>query len=106
MSHAGLELNYLVPESMIGRTCRALTVELRTGESLSFELNATFINPDYRSLLHSTEVLHRDHIYGSGPPNVTVHPHVVELATEVKGTGARFRLRAWRAAGRVAESGR
>ncbi len=85
MSHAGLELNYLVPESMIGRPCKTLTVELSTGESLSFELNATFVNPDYRSLLHSTEVLHRDHIYGSGPPNVTVHPHVVELATKLKG---------------------
>ncbi len=85
LPHSGLELNYLIPESIIGRECSALTVQLPTGESLIFELNVKFLSPDYRSLLYSTEVLHRDHIYGSGPPNVAVHPHIVELAKELDG---------------------
>ena len=85
LPHSGLELNYLVPESILGRECSALTVQLLTGDSLNFELKVKFPSPDYRSLLYSTEVLHRDHIYGSGPPNVAVHPHIVELAKELEG---------------------
>ena len=70
---------------MIGPRYRALTVQLKTGESFSFEVDLTFLYPDYRSLLNSTEVLHRYHIYGSGPPNIDVHPHVVELAKRLPG---------------------
>ena len=85
LSQTGLELNYLVPEQLIGRRLKLLTVKPQSGEVLQFEIDSTFINADYRSLLYSTEVLHRDHIYGSGPPNIQVHPHVAELAKELKG---------------------
>ncbi len=85
LPQTGLELHYLVPESMIGQEYTALTLELETGDPLRFEVHARFLSPDYRVLLHSPEVLHRAHIYGSGPPNLTIHPHIVELAKELKG---------------------
>ncbi len=85
LPQTGLELHYLVPESMVGQDYSVLTVQLEAGEPLRFEVHARFLSPDYRVLLHSPEVLHRAHIYGSGPPNLTIHPHIVELAKELKG---------------------
>ncbi len=85
LSQTGLELNYLIREPMIEKNDAVLTLGLATGESLKFELHVTFFNPHYGFLLHSNEVVHRGNIYGSGPPNVVIHPEIVKLAKELNG---------------------
>jgi SAM-dependent methyltransferase len=85
LAQTGLELNYLVPEALAGRHFQTLLVQLPVGEELKFDVDIQFLNPDYRILLNTSQVLHRDHIYGSGLPNKVVHPHVVELAKNLKG---------------------
>ena len=84
-SQTGLGLDYLVPLSLIGRDCKIITLQLATCEVMNFEVHTRFLNPDYRSLLYSSEVIHREHIYGSGLPNLETHPHIVELARHLKG---------------------
>ncbi len=84
-SQTGLGLDYLVPESTIGRNCKVISLQLRTGEVMDFAIHSRFLNPDYRSLLYSSEVIHREHIYSSGLPNLVTDPHIVELARHLKG---------------------
>jgi len=81
---AGLALDYLVPESMIGSST-VLDLDLGGNSKLRFEADFNFVSPHYHRLLSTGEVLHREHIYASGPPNVAVHPEVLELAKELKG---------------------
>jgi len=85
LSQMGLELQYLVPSSMVGKRCKMLTVQLSASDVLEFDLGIKFVNPHYRELLHSSTVFHREDIYGSGPPNSFIHPDVVELATQLTG---------------------
>jgi SAM-dependent methyltransferase len=79
-----LALDYLIPESMIGHST-VLLIDLNESGKLRFEADFNFLSPHYRPLLSTREVLHREHIYGSGPPNATVHPEVLELAKQLKG---------------------
>jgi ubiquinone/menaquinone biosynthesis C-methylase UbiE len=83
-SQTGLALDYLVPESMIGQS-KVLAIDLGKQSNFRFEAEFDFIDPHYRGLLNTREVLHREHIYGSGPPNATVDPEIFELAKQLKG---------------------
>ncbi len=85
LNQTGLEFNYLVPESRTHQRVKTLTLQLAPDVALHYQLDSQFVNPDYRSLFDSPEVLHRDQIYGSGPPNSKVHPHVAELAKQLRG---------------------
>jgi len=80
----GLALDYLTPDHLIGRSLTVLRLEFENGE-LEFEADFHFLNPNYRELLNSPDVWRREQIYGSGPPNVAVHPEVLDLAKELKG---------------------
>ena len=74
--NAGLALDYLVPEPLMGRS-KILEVDFGEKGKKRYEGDFSFLEPDYRSLLDSSEVLHRDHIYGSGPLR-----DIARLATE------------------------
>jgi SAM-dependent methyltransferase len=76
--HVGLALEYLVPDTLVGLFH---TLEVRVGtRCFRFESSFPFVNPHYKGLLDSSAVWHRNDIYGSGPPNSSVHPEVFELA--------------------------
>lgn len=81
----GFVFEYLVPEELLGRKFKFLSVENRALGKLSFEGYFEFILPHYRVMLDSQEVLHREHLYGSGPPNTAVHPDVLHLASKLPG---------------------
>ena len=82
---AGLALDYLAPESLAGTRIGTLSIALQPHGDLVFEADFTFINPHYRQLLDTPRVLHREEIYGSGPPNTAVHPEVLTLAMQLEG---------------------
>jgi SAM-dependent methyltransferase len=81
----GLVFEYLVPDPLRNRTLKQLSVNLAGREPLVFQSAFVFIIPHYASLLNSEEVLHREHIYGSGPPNSAVSPEVIALAESLEG---------------------
>lgn len=79
----GFSLDYLAPMRVLGSAEKiALTLNR---EELSFRDEFRFIEPHYRCLLDSHEVLHRPDVYASGPPNRIVHPEIAELAKRVEG---------------------
>lgn len=80
-THSAVALEYLVPETLI-RTFHLLEVGVN-GRRQQFESSFAFVNPHYRALLHSSGVLHRADIYGSGPPNSAPNPEIVEIVKEL-----------------------
>ncbi|HEY6987540.1 MAG TPA: class I SAM-dependent methyltransferase [Bryobacteraceae bacterium] len=80
-THSAVALEYLVPETLI-RTFHVLEIGVN-GRRQRFESSFAFVNPHYRGLLHSSAVLHRADIYGSGPPNSAPNPEIVEIAKEL-----------------------
>lgn len=83
-SQAGVALDYLVSA---GRAMRSTVLEIRLEENnkVRFKAGLEFITPHYRELLSTSEVWHREKIYGSGPPNAVLNPEIVEIARELKG---------------------
>jgi SAM-dependent methyltransferase len=85
LPQTGLVFEYLVPDPLRNRVLKKLSLALPGHELLAFHGNFSFIIPHYASLLNSTEVLHREHIYGSGPPNAAVSPEILPLAESLEG---------------------
>jgi SAM-dependent methyltransferase len=81
----GLIIEYLVPESLCHCSLAELSLIISDAISLSFESNFSFVTPHYSHLYNSPDVLHREHIYGSGPPNPGVSQEVVPLAEALEG---------------------
>ncbi len=83
---SGLVWEYLLPEAWVG-DLRILEIDFGwEGEGKTrFEADLRFVNPHHRGLLDTNEVLHREHIYGPGPPNTAIHPDVLAMAKELKG---------------------
>lgn len=50
-----------------------------------FEEQMDFVPLHHRGLLSAHNVLHREDIYGSGPPNEAIEPEVFELVRHLKG---------------------
>lgn len=80
-----LVLEYLVPEALRNRILTALSLSIAGRVLLDFHSSVSFISPAYPALLNSPEVLHREHIYGSGPPNIVMAPEVIALAQLLDG---------------------
>lgn len=74
-------------EFLLENGAAGLALELKLPDGTSLPINVPFAisRPHYDALYFTEEVLHRDHIYGSGPPNGTVHPDVLDLATKLPG---------------------
>ena len=83
-SYAGLTLEYLIPDSMTG-PAHVLELNLDGHSKLSFECGLSFWQPHYRRALNLTEVLHREQIYGWGPPNTQVSAEILDLASNLEG---------------------
>jgi hypothetical protein len=80
----GLVFEYLLPQAWNHKN---LEVEFGwEGEGRTkFEEEMSFVSPHHRGLLDATSVLHRENIYGPGPPNVSIHPDILEMAKQLKG---------------------
>lgn len=77
---AGVVCEYLIPQSLYGQTAHLLSINLAGYIALQFETDVTFIEPDYRPAFECEPVLNRSQIYGTGSPNITLHPDVLALA--------------------------
>jgi len=82
---SGVVFEYLVEENMTGCNFRTLSVELPPGSRREFPGDFQFLTPHYRCLFVTEAVMHRDDIYGSGPPNPAVHPETLMLAATLTG---------------------
>jgi SAM-dependent methyltransferase len=99
---AGLSIEFRVH----GAKVRSVEVD---GRSLAVPDDAAMLlnaeQAGYIELLDGDRVLHRNDIYGEGPPSESVHPEIVKLAQLLKppildfGCGSGVLLRALRAAG-------
>lgn len=74
-------------EFVLGQTDAPSAIELKlpTEEVLPVEIPFAVSPPHYNALFGTEQVLHRGDIYGSGPPNRTVHPEVLQLAKRLPG---------------------
>jgi hypothetical protein len=82
----GSAFEYLLPETCVVDSS-ILEVDFGwEGEGRTrFEEKMRVVNPHHRGLLNSGSVLHREHIYGPGPPNIAIHPDILEMAKQLKG---------------------
>lgn len=81
--HAGVVCEYLIPQSLYGQTARTLSLNIADYVALRFEIDVTFVEPDYRAVFECEPVLHRPRIYGTGSPNTALHPDVLALARKL-----------------------
>ncbi len=81
----GFIFEFLVPEELLDRQFKFLRVESEAFGKLRLQGCFEFMHADYRPIMYCQEVLHRQHVYGSGPPNKAVHPDVLHLAKKLPG---------------------
>jgi SAM-dependent methyltransferase len=80
----GMAIEYLVPEPLPKRTAH-LALDVAGIGNVNVDVNLGFLNAHYRSLFDTEQVFHREHIYGSGPPNTVVDSEVINLAKTLSG---------------------
>jgi 2-polyprenyl-3-methyl-5-hydroxy-6-metoxy-1,4-benzoquinol methylase len=85
LPYAGVVFEYLVPEQARDNTFSRVSIRLAGPNAIEFSGDFRFSKPHYASLLNSREILHREHIYGFGPPNPAVSPEIVPLANLLEG---------------------
>lgn len=85
LPQAGLVFEYLVPEGMHDRSLRRLSLSGSGFPRLEFAGDFHFSVPHYRNLFDSGAVLHRENIYGCGPPDQQVSPEVLGLTGLLEG---------------------
>jgi SAM-dependent methyltransferase len=87
LSHvqAGIVFEYLVPNSLRDQVLSRPLFALTEIYTMELDGRITFITPHYGALLHSSEVFHREHIYGFGPPNAAIDPPITSLLEFLEG---------------------
>ena len=104
----GFECLYILPDAATYSGRATLVVTCTEAAPFTLTLDAAMSIPHYRHLLATTEVGHREHIYGVGPPPATVTPEILELAISLPvpildfGCGSGALVKALRAQGREA----
>jgi SAM-dependent methyltransferase len=83
-SQTGLALDYLVPDFSIHRASM-LSIDVSGSATIEFNADFHFVTPHYPALLRTQQVQHREDIYRSGGPNISVDPEVFELAKCLQG---------------------
>ncbi len=83
--HAGLVLEYLLPQALAQGSYQSISISLPPYFEAAFRGRFDFVDAHYRPLLDRPEVLHREHIYGVGPPNVAVNAETLNLALKLPG---------------------
>lgn len=79
----GIVLEYLLPEQPCSQVFQSVSLRLSNYLDVKLDGPFQFQSPDYRLLFGSEQVYHREHIYGSGPPNRQIHPDVLALAKQL-----------------------
>lgn len=79
----GVVCLYRIPKSI----AIVRSVILKLNDEIFFHKKDSFqlISPDYPALFDTPEILHRDNIYGEGPPAPVMTPPVIRLATMLPG---------------------
>lgn len=85
VAQAGVVIEYLITGEQYSKTFSKLSVVLSPTVTASFQGEFSFIQPHYVGLLNSPEVLHREHIYGFGPPNLAFSAEVLPLTRLLRG---------------------
>jgi Methyltransferase domain len=81
----GLVLEYQVPEQIAERRFAHLSITVDGSLDRKVKGPFQFWHAPYAALLNSSDVFHRQHIYGSGPPNMVVNPETLALAERLPG---------------------
>lgn len=88
-----------------GKRISNIIIEYRDGKILDYNCGAEIIVPHYNHFFAESSVLHRDQIYGYGPPSRSVSPEVFALTRLLKapildfGCGSGALVRSMRSAG-------
>ena len=82
---AGIMYEYLLPPGFRDQRFVAPAITVSGIGSFAFDGAIQFGEPHYGILLNSGEVLHREHLYSSGPPNIAVDHQLIELSGYVTG---------------------
>ena len=82
---SGVVFEYLVRIPPSTQVYEELVVQYADQSAAHLQGPFEFVDPHYRELFTSKEILHRDRIYGSGPSNATIHPEVLALAKTLPG---------------------
>ena len=81
----GLVWEYLLMETASESKILEIDFGWESEGKTRFEAEMSFVTPHHRGLLDQSEVLRREQIYGPGPPNVSIHPDILEMARQLKG---------------------
>ena len=104
----GFECLYVLPDALTHTGRAKITVACENESLFSATADFTMSVPHYRHLLTTTDTGHREHIYGVGPPPVTVLPEVLDIALSLPapvldfGCGSGALVNAMRVRGREA----
>jgi SAM-dependent methyltransferase len=82
---AGLVFEYLVPETLCHQAMKSHTLSISGLASFRLPEGFEFLIPHYKGLFDSRDVLHRENMYGSGPPNRVSSPEAIALAESLTG---------------------
>lgn len=104
----GFECLYVLPDALTHTGQAKITVACANESLFSVTADFQMSVPHYRHLLTTTDIGHREHIYGVGPPPVTVLPEILDLALSLPapvldlGCGSGALVNAMRVRGREA----
>jgi 2-polyprenyl-3-methyl-5-hydroxy-6-metoxy-1,4-benzoquinol methylase len=82
---AGFAFEYLLREEQYASAFTEVSVRFSNRQQAVFHGDFQFVSPHYGNLLVTQNVFHREHIYGSGPPNPGVSAEVLPLLGLLKG---------------------
>ena len=85
VAQSGVVFEYLLSDAQYAEAFSQVSIVLSEQIKLTFQGDLRFVKPHYSSLLNMQEVLHREHIYGSGPPNIAFSPEVLPLTRFLRG---------------------
>jgi 2-polyprenyl-3-methyl-5-hydroxy-6-metoxy-1,4-benzoquinol methylase len=85
VAQLGLVIEYLLSDAQYAQAFSQVSIVFSERLKLTFQADLRFIKPHYSTLLNMAEVLHREHIYGSGPPNIAFSPEVLPLTRLLRG---------------------
>ena len=85
IAQPGLTFEYLIEPPQYTSTFQKVSVRFSATERLTFQADVQFVEPHYKALLNTPDVLHREHIYGFGPPNPAFSPEILPLTRLLHG---------------------
>ena len=84
VGQSGLCADYLIPEELYDNEARSIFLDLEVKHELALG-EFRFLRPAYDHIFRVSEPLRREHIYGSGPPDPSFNPEVLEFLMHREG---------------------